>query len=113
MKSAAKFITLLAVMLTVSACAKSPKLQYVQARAALTETEWQLVRAAEAGQISSDEVLVIDPAVQAARAALADAEGRIAEGGPAFKADMRLFWAVLGRLAQVYAPPEPNNPGTN
>lgn len=95
----------------VAGCASDPRAQWAQGREALTAAELKLVEAAEAGTLTRTEILLIDPFVQAGRAALNDAERRIDEGDTSgFKADMRAFAAILQRLTQLYLPPPATQP---
>lgn len=95
----------------LTGCAQSPTLRLAQMNKTLGEVELQMARAAVDGRMSREDVLLADPAVQAARAAVDDAELRLMDG-EAFKADERMFWAIAKRLGDLYLPPAPTTQPT-
>jgi hypothetical protein len=111
MKPRPNLLALALFVCVVTGCAKDPRLKLAQAEHTLAVIELRLVEEAKAGNISPKEVLLIDPAIQAARASLDDADARLTEGKiDIFDADLRMFGAIAKRLVDVYLPAPATQP---
>jgi hypothetical protein len=105
---AVALIVATATALAMLGCAKDPRLKLAQAEHTLAVIELRLVEEANAGKLTRDEILLIDPLIQSSRAILDDADARIAAGDKdAFHADMKAVAAILNRLINVYLVPAP------
>jgi hypothetical protein len=94
-------VTALATLaLLLAGCAGSPTKRWAQARETLTVTQDTTVELWDAGQLEPETMLVMDPAVQAARAALAAAEARLPDG-PGVDAYLDAAEAALQAIARA------------
>lgn len=109
---AAIYVIGVLIGLLAGGCAQSPQIQYVQARRTLSHVERHIRQQTEAGKVSEEAALFSEPAIKAARAAVADGKARLDEGDTrGLKADLRMFWAIVARLTQDYLiPPLPPQP---
>jgi hypothetical protein len=108
MKPRPNLLALALFVCAVTGCAKDPRLKLAQAEHTLAVIELRLVEEANAGRLTKQEILLIDPLIQSSRAILDDADARIAAGDTdTFKADMRAVGAILQRLIDVYLVPAP------
>jgi hypothetical protein len=106
---AVALIVATATALALVGCSQNPYVQWHQARRTVSHVERHIRQQTEAGVVSEDAALLSEPAVKAMRAAVDDARNRLAEGDDrGFRADMRLFAAILLRLSEDYfIPPLP------
>ncbi len=94
---------LIGYLIGLGGCAKDDRLRLAQANNTLAAVEFRLVEEVQAGNIPRRDVLLIDPAIQAARAALDDADARrVAGEKKVFDADLRMAGAIFARLVNVY-----------
>jgi hypothetical protein len=108
MKPRPNLLALALFVCLVTGCAKDARLRLAQAEHTLAVIELRLVEEANAGRLTKQEILLIDPLIQSSRAILDDADARIAAGDKdAFHADMKAVAAILNRLVNVYLAPAP------
>jgi hypothetical protein len=94
----------LIVLLTLMAagCATTPTGRWAQQREALTEAEKQLTLNARLGNLSPADIRLADVGVKTARAALADAEQYLPNGGREFTNDLSIVQSIVARLTEFY-----------
>lgn len=73
-----------ALLFLLAACAATPKARYTQARSALTSAQEVTLAAHDAGELTDQQMLAIDPYFTAAQRALAVAFTMLPAGGPTF-----------------------------
>ena len=94
------FVAIVASVAMVS-CASNPTNRWAQARVTLTTTQDSVVISHRAGLVSDQDLLRVDPIVQAARAALDKAEQYLPNGGTSFESYMGILDSMLMRLEQM------------
>lgn len=95
-------IVLVACLLLIAACAKSPETRWLQADTNLAAVEKVLLDLHATGTLSDGDMLAADVPIQAARSALGRADGKLPKGGADFEAYLRIVQDARMHLHDTY-----------
>ncbi len=97
-------LLLAGLALSFGGCAATPQTRWAQARESLTSATQLATLAAKQGYMDDKQIVAVDTAIQAARAALTVAETQLPNGGQTFESYMDIASAVLEKLTELLMP---------
>jgi hypothetical protein len=89
------------VLLSLPGCAATPTQRWAQARETLTATQDTTLTLYDAGLVTKDQLIAMDPYVRSVRVALAVAETDLPDGGNGFDSQLEAAQAALAELRKL------------